>query len=55
MSAEAPTDAQAVITATFDLDALRSHRASWGFFRDRRTDLYRGLLSVDGSSEETAG
>ncbi|MEE2672245.1 MAG: N-carbamoylputrescine amidase [Myxococcota bacterium] len=55
MIAEAPADTQAVITASFDLEALRSHRASWGFFRDRRTDLYRGLLSVDGSSDDAAG
>jgi N-carbamoylputrescine amidase len=31
---------EGVITATFDLDFLRTHRAAWGFFRDRRTDLY---------------
>jgi len=55
MLAEAPMDAQAVITASFDLDELRSARAAWGFFRDRRTDLYRGLLSLDGSSEGPAG
>jgi N-carbamoylputrescine amidase len=29
---------------TFDLDALRRNRAGWGFFRDRRPDLYRKLL-----------
>jgi N-carbamoylputrescine amidase len=49
--AEAPIDQRAVLTATFDLDALRATRASWGLFRDRRTDLYRRLLSLDGSSE----
>ena len=32
-----------VITASFDLDFLHTHRAAWGFFRDRRTDLYSGL------------
>jgi N-carbamoylputrescine amidase len=31
---------EGVVTATFDLDFLRTHRAAWGFFRDRRTDLY---------------
>jgi N-carbamoylputrescine amidase len=31
---------EGVITAAFDLDFLRTHRAAWGFFRDRRTDLY---------------
>jgi N-carbamoylputrescine amidase len=31
---------EGVIAATFDLDFLQTHRAAWGFFRDRRTDLY---------------
>jgi N-carbamoylputrescine amidase len=51
MVAEAPVDEQAVLTATFDLDALRVSRASWGLFRDRRTDLYRRLLTLDGVAE----
>ncbi len=29
-----------VLTATLDLEAGRKHRASWGFFRDRRPQLY---------------
>ncbi len=32
-----------VVTASFDLDFLHTHRAAWGFFRDRRTDLYASL------------
>jgi len=35
-----------VITATLDLDAARRHRAAFGFFRDRRPDLY-GRLTED--------
>ncbi len=31
---------EGVLSATFDLDFLDRHRAAWGFFRDRRTDLY---------------
>jgi len=31
---------EGVLVATFDLDFLQTHRAAWGFFRDRRTDLY---------------
>ena len=27
----------------FDLDELDKYRAAWGFFRDRRTDLYGAL------------
>jgi N-carbamoylputrescine amidase len=35
---------QGVAVASFDLDFLGVHRAAWGFFRDRRTDLYEALL-----------
>ena len=28
------------VAHTFDLDFLDTHRAAWGFFRDRRSDLY---------------
>ncbi len=34
---------EGVLTATFDLDFLQVHRAAWGFFRDRRTDLYEAI------------
>jgi len=37
---------EGVLKATFDLDFLKTHRAAWGFFRDRRTDLYGGLVGV---------
>lgn len=33
-------DEDGVAIATFDLEALRRNRAGWGFFRDRRPDLY---------------
>jgi len=33
-----------VITATLDLEAARRHRAAFGFFRDRRPDLYGRLV-----------
>jgi N-carbamoylputrescine amidase len=42
--AEAGRDDEGVLTATFDLDFLKTHRAAWGFFRDRRTDLYGPLV-----------
>ena len=38
-------DEEGVAVARFDLDALTSHRAAWGFFRDRRTDLYGALTA----------
>ena len=41
--AELGRDEEGVIAATFDLDFLAAHRAAWGFFRDRRPDLYGPL------------
>ncbi len=35
---------QGLITASFDLAEIEKERAAWGFFRDRRTDLYGGLV-----------
>jgi N-carbamoylputrescine amidase len=32
---------EGVLVHEFDLDFLDRHRAAWGFFRDRRTELYR--------------
>ena len=37
-------DEEGVLVHAFDLDFLDRHRAAWGFFRDRRTDLYGPLL-----------
>ncbi len=34
---------EGVLTHTFDLGFLETHRAAWGFFRDRRTDLYEAI------------
>jgi N-carbamoylputrescine amidase len=31
---------EGVLVASFDLDAIARYRAEWGFFRDRRIDLY---------------
>jgi N-carbamoylputrescine amidase len=33
-------DNEGVILHTFDLDMINAERPMWGFFRDRRTDLY---------------
>ena len=38
-------DDEGVVVGTFDLDYLATHRAAWGFFRDRRTDLYGSLCA----------
>jgi N-carbamoylputrescine amidase len=38
------------VTASFDLEQIRRDRASFGFFRDRRPELYSPLLTSDGTS-----
>jgi N-carbamoylputrescine amidase len=47
--AEADRTSEAVLTHTFDLDAIRNQRAQWGFFRDRRPEHYGALVTMDGS------
>jgi N-carbamoylputrescine amidase len=47
---EAGRDRQEVLVHRFDLEAIRAHRASFGFFRDRRTELYQSLLTLDGQT-----
>jgi N-carbamoylputrescine amidase len=42
---------EGIITATFDLEAIAQYRAGFGFFRDRRPDLYRVLLTADGNAQ----
>lgn len=42
--AELGREETGVIVATFDLDRVRRHRAAFGFFRDRRPDLYGRLV-----------
>jgi N-carbamoylputrescine amidase len=49
--AEAPREGRAVVTASFDLAAIRAERAAWGLFRDRRPDLYGPLMTLDGRGE----
>jgi N-carbamoylputrescine amidase len=49
--AEAARDGEAILTATFDLDAVRAQRHAWGVFRDRRPDLYAPILTLDGTGE----
>jgi N-carbamoylputrescine amidase len=46
--AEAGEEGDAVLTATFDLEALAQMRNNWFVFRDRRPDLYGNLVSLDG-------
>ena len=38
-------DEEGYVMSQHDLAAIATHRAAFGFFRDRRTDLYRALLT----------
>ncbi|MDM7947493.1 MAG: N-carbamoylputrescine amidase [Oceanibaculum nanhaiense] len=48
MVAEANRSDETVLTASFDIDRIRAERAGWGFFRDRRPELYAPLMTLDG-------
>ena len=41
---ECSRDNEEAIVYQFDLDEIKEYRSSWGFFRDRRTDLYDDIL-----------
>ena len=47
---EADRSSETVIYADLDLAASRRFRAGFGFFRDRRPDLYGPLLTLDGDA-----
>ncbi len=47
---EASRDRQEVLVHRFDLEKIRAQRASFGFYRDRRTELYEQLLTLDGQT-----
>ena len=49
--AEGSRDKEEVLISTIDLDKAEDFRSSWGIFRDRRPDLYKTLLDMDGSEE----
>ena len=47
MRVELGHDEDGVAVVSFDREALRRYRANWGFFRDRRPELYGRLTSDD--------
>jgi N-carbamoylputrescine amidase len=47
--AEAGENEEAVLVASFDLEACRDTKVEWGLFRDRRPDIYGDLLTLDGT------
>ena len=49
---EASKDKEEIITAEIDLEENHLFRRNWGLFRDRRTDLYKEILSLDGEIKD---
>jgi N-carbamoylputrescine amidase len=45
---EANRTDETILLAQFDLDAIRRERQCFGFFRDRRPEMYHRLLTSDG-------
>ena len=52
---ESDRENENVIVAELDLEAIRRERAAWGLFRDRRPDLYGGVLNLDGGAGSATG
>jgi N-carbamoylputrescine amidase len=50
---ESGRDNQDIIVAELDLDYMQKERSAWGLYRDRRPDLYGGILSFDGGTEKS--
>lgn len=48
MLQHADDSSETVLLSDLDFEAARVHRAGMGFFRDRRPELYRPLLTLDG-------
>lgn len=46
--AQANRTEETILYAAYDLDANAAKRLEWGLFRDRRPELYRPILSLDG-------
>jgi N-carbamoylputrescine amidase len=47
---QADRSTETVLTASFDLAAIRKYREAWGVFRDRRPELYGPLMTLDGNA-----
>jgi N-carbamoylputrescine amidase len=47
---EASRDKEEILIAEIDIEENHLFRRNWGLFRDRRTDLYNELLTLDGKN-----
>ena len=45
---EESRDKEEILIAEVDIEKNHLFRRNWGLFRDRRTDLYKELLTLDG-------
>ena len=50
--AEADRSTDTIITAELDLERIKADRSAWGFFRDRRPETYRVLMTLDGDIDQ---
>ena len=48
MLREADRETETVLVQEFDLDLMERQRTEWGVFRDRRPELYKAILTLDG-------
>ena len=46
---EAARNEECILIQEFDLDDINFKRCEWGIFRDRRPDLYKPILTMDGN------
>ena len=49
---EASKDKEEIIIAEIDIEENHLFRRNWGLFRDRRVDLYKELLTLDGKIKD---
>ena len=52
MAYSASKEQEEIITAEINLEENHLFRRNWGLFRDRRTDLYKELLTLDGEIKD---
>ena len=50
--AEASKDKEEIILAEIDTEENHLFRRNWGLFRDRRTDLYKEILTLEGKIKD---
>uniref|UniRef100_A0A6V3CGA1 CN hydrolase domain-containing protein n=1 Tax=Heterosigma akashiwo TaxID=2829 RepID=A0A6V3CGA1_HETAK len=51
---EADEESRTILISEVDISRNQATRASWGLFRDRRPELYKTLLTLDGANTSAA-